>query len=494
MSLTTRLRAHVFHDLNAAIKLADKNPSLKNIEFLQKLTGVKISNENITQIHNAIYKAQNDLLIGQSIEPKKASSMSSKVSFNGYGEIISLKTLLKKRDIKLLTKNIVKPLKETPVKITDGKIRTVAECAIDMAGAIKKSNLQTGFKTVMLDEIKGSYLSGGLSINKLGLFLERYSIILENNTPLNQKLHELLESVEKEFYVTKHNDNYYGRTFDSTIAELVVSKPSKEMNKNIKIIRNKLMADFDSLNNRQKLNLVESIYAQMVHDPAIWRPAIPEVEKFLYDCTPDNFANMLNTKSELNHLLIMHLSVKYVLYSPGLKDVETTASRLYSDVISRQRTLNRVKNTQEKSNRTGIKLHYQMQGHIGQPDHIGVRPIDRYRSSVDKLTEHNFEALASERSIGIGMSGSSNLLNHLFISLDDEFSDFNIEHARLMAASFLTYSGGHSLNEAYTVFGYYNRESFKPVSYSALIGGDNYMKSIIDLSYDKLIEEAISLN
>lgn len=494
MSLITYIKAHVFHNLDAAVKLAAKNPSSKNIKLLHKLTGVRNSNEHIILNHNAIHKAQNNSLIGKSIEPKVASNMSTKVLFNGYGEILSLKTPLEKTDIELLTKNIVKPLKETPVKITDGKIRTVAECAIDMACAIKKSNIETSIKTVMLNEIKECYLSGALSRNRLRSLLERSSLMLANNSPVIEKLQDLLESVEKEFHITKHNDNYYGRAFESTIAESVVSKPSKEMNKSIEIIRDKLIADFQSLNNNQKHNLIESIYFIMKDDPAIWRPAIPEVGKFLDKCTPDNFINMLNTNSEIKHLLIMHLSVKYVLKSPGLKHVETTASRLYSNVISRQRTLDRVKNSQERSNRTGIKLNYQMQGHTGQPDHKGVRPIDRYRSSVDNLTEHNLEALVSERPIGIGMSGSSNLLNHLFISLDDEFPDFNIEHARLMAASFLTYSGGHSINEAYTVFGYYDRQSFKPVSYSTLIGSDDYIKSIIDLSYDKLIEEAMSLN
>lgn len=115
------------------------------------------------------------------------------------------------------------------------------------------------------------------------------------------------------------------------------------------------------------------------------------------------------------------------------------------EVIKPQRDLNRIINNQVVSNRTGIKLNYQMQDQNGQPGYIGIRSMVRYQSAVNSLTEHNQEALTSERPIGIGMSGSSNILNHLFILLDDEFSDFNIDHARLLAASFLTYSDGHSI-------------------------------------------------
>ncbi|QJU42331.1 hypothetical protein [Serratia marcescens] len=203
---------------------------------------------------------------------------------------------------------------------------------------------------------------------------------------------------------------------------------------------------------------------------------------------------MMNSSGKIKHLLIMHLAVKYVITSPGFNEMKNRASALYVDVISSQKNLNRLINNQEVSNRTGIKLTYQMQGQTGQPGYTGVRPMDRYQSLIDNLTEHNQEALASEKPIGIGMSGSSNILNHLFILLDDESSDFNIEHARLLAASFLTYSGGHSINEAYTVFGYKDKKPFKPVSYSTLLESSEFTRNIIDMSYNKLTDEAIILN
>lgn len=495
MPLITHIKAHVFHDLNAAIKLANKYPSQKNVKLLQKLSGVKNISVNITKkVGDIAYQTQKELLIGKSIAPNIASIKSDKVVFNGYGEIISLQALLKGRDFKVLINNMVKPLKEIPVKNTEGKIRTAAECAIDMACAIKNSDIQSNEKSLMLDEIKNIYLSGSFSSQTLHLFFKYSSQILKDDPSVINKLKTILNSVEKDFYLTKHNDNYYGRTFESTVAEMIVSKPSTEMIKNVEIIKDKMINDFNSLGNSQKQDLIESISSIMKADHAIWRADIPEAAKFLDECTSDNFIKMISTSSKMKHLLIMHLAVKYVVTSPGFKEMKKTACALYGDVIVPQRDLNRVLNNQEVSNRTGIKLNYQMQGKAGEPGYTGVRPMDRYKSSIDTLTEHNQEALIFERPIGIGMSGSSNILNHLFISLDDEFFDFNISHARLLAASLLTYSGGHSINEAYTVFGYKDNKSFKPVSYSTLSESDDFTKNIIDKSYNKLIDEAIILN
>lgn len=495
MSLITHIKAHVFHNVNAATKLAHKKPTPKNVKLLQKLSAVKNTDLNITKnIGDITFKKQNDFLVGKSIAPNIASINMDEVIFNGYGEIISLKSPLKERTFKVLIDNIVKPLKETYVKNTEDKIRTAAECSIDMACAIKNSDIDSEVKSLILNEIKVIYLSGSLSRQTLGLFLKYCSQILENNHPIINELQKLLNSIEKEFYITKHNDNYYGRTFESAIAELVISEPSEEMRKNIEIIKNKIILDFNSLNNSQTQDLMESISTIMEADPAIWRTDISEVARFLKVCTQENFINMINTLSKIKSLLIMHLAVKYVVTSPGFVDLKNTASSLYLDIILPQRDLNRVVNNQEISNRTGINLHYQMQNQIGKKQYIGVRPIDRYKSSIDNLTEHNQEALTSERPIGIGMSGSANILNHLFILLDDEFLDFNIEHARLLAASFLTHSGGHSINEAYTVFGYKDKKSFRPLSYSNLLESNKYTKNIIDSSYNKLIDAALVLN
>lgn len=64
MPLITHIKAHAFHNLNAAIRLANENPSAKNTALLQKLTGVRNSHNEIPQkIGDAILKQQRVLLI-----------------------------------------------------------------------------------------------------------------------------------------------------------------------------------------------------------------------------------------------------------------------------------------------------------------------------------------------------------------------------------------------------------------------------------------------
>lgn len=494
MSLITYVKAYIFHDLNAAIKLSNKKPSPRNIKLVQNLSGVNnIDLQPGGNVGEIIYQSQSDSLLGKSIAPNIASNKLHKVYFNGCGEIFLLAKVLKKHDFKVFVNNMVKPLKETPVKNSEGKIRTAAECAIDMSCAIRNSDMPDGLKQTLENELKSIYLSGSLSIQTLDLFLKYTANLLGKDSSLVNKLKLLMGTVEKEFFVTKHNDNYYGRFFDSTIAEAIVNKPSDEMNRNIEIIKNKIVDDFILLGADQQ-DAIDLINSKMKEDPAVWRSDIPEVANFLDECTPENFIKMVNAPSEIKNLLIMHLAVKYVTVSPGFRDMVTISSDLYTDVIYPQRHLSRVKNNQEVSNRTGIRLSYQMQGDVGSPGYIGERPMDRYQQPVGDLIEHNQEAIISERPIVIGMSGSANLLNYLFISLNDEFPDFDVEQARLLAASFLTHSGGHSINEAYTVYGYKDNKSFKPVSYSTLLESNDFTKKVINNSYDKLIEEAMTLN
>jgi len=120
----------------------------------------------------------------------------------------------------------------------------------------------------------------------------------------------------------------------------------------------------------------------------------------------------------------------------------------------------------------------------------GVRPIDRYKRNVRNLTEHDQEAQQSERAIGIGMSGSSNLLNALFRKIGADNPRFSITSARLIAAAHLTFSGGHSINEAFTVFNYANAGNVIPLSYSDLAA--YFTASPVEGLFNSAVEHAFS--
>lgn len=478
----------------SAKNLADKKPSPKNVKPLLNFSRVVNSNVNIERKNINSQNYKKDPLIGQSIDPRIASGLLNKVRFNGHGEIISLPSHLNKKDRQLLTDNIVEPLKIKNAADPKDKIRTAAECVIDMYCAIKKSNIPEHKKSRMLNHAKQLYLSNSLSKKTLESFLYYCRFSLDESVLLKNKLKELVKSNEKVCYLTKHNDNYYGRTFDSLMAEMVVLNPSTQMNKNVTYIKNELIYDFNSLEEYKRELVAEIVCSAMEDDPAIWYPDIPEAKNFIENCTPENFVKLLKTNSKIKHLPIMLIAVKYLLISPRFYLLKSRATNLYKNIIYPQKDIIEVATNQKISNRTGINLHYQIQGQAGRQEYDGIRPVDKYKIPIHRITKHNHKAILSHKAIGIGMSGSSNILNFLFISLKKDFPDFDLEQARLAAAALLTYSGGHSINEAYTVFNYKKTKSFKPVDYNILAQNDEYTKNIIDKSFDKLIEKAMLLN
>ena len=263
----------------SAKNLADKNPSLKNVKPLQNFSRVENSNVDIYRKNSDSQNHKQDPLIGQSIDPKIASGLLNDVIFNCHGEIISLPSDLNKKDRELLNNNVVDPLKIKNAADPKKKIRTASECIIDMYCAIKKSNIPEHKKSLMLNQAKQLYLSNNLSKKTVKSFLHYCQYSLDKSSPLKNKIIELFASIEKVIYVTKHIDNYYGRTFDSLIAEEVVNNPSTQMERNAYIIKNELIRDFKSLTESQKIIVAEALCYKMKKDPAIWYPDIPEEKK-----------------------------------------------------------------------------------------------------------------------------------------------------------------------------------------------------------------------
>jgi len=430
-------------------------------------------------------------LIGKTIHPRYASKTLNKVSYDGQGKILSFKQALRPKEYDKLASKVISSLATTP---TNAKttIRTPQECLLKIASVIKKNDTPHSSKQNILANIRNIFLSGYVtpaSIHALHHSLQR---LLPSHSDLLMEVNEAVASLEKEFYITKHNDNYYGRLFETELAQKIVDNPSQEMKKNTEMIKCIIIDDFQELSHAAQKHLCKDILQELEHDPATWRSEIPEVKAYIKKSTPDNLLRMVNSDSELKDLLIMHLAVKYLHFSPSFDKMMGKASEIYFDVIEPQRKLERTLNNDiVKSSRTGIQLHYQVRSEPTEA--TGERPIDRYRPLVNDITAHNRLALIAERPVAIGMSGSSHILNQLFVVMNEHVENFDIDHARLFAAALLTHSGGHSFNEAFTVFDYADKKSFEPITYSSLGKNDPYANAAITHAYDKMIETAMAL-
>lgn len=477
MHISNRVQNHTHPGVDRAVNRESARLSAAHPQILGDISAIKNSLE---------------ALVGKTIDPRFATMTMSHINYDGHGRILSFKYLLSPEQYRQLTANIIPDLAKTPAQ-AETAIRTPQECLIKLATLIAKSDLPDFSRQKILLEIKDAFLAGNIKKASIKTLFNSMQPLLSGNLGLQNQVKETVASLEKKFHITKHNDNYYGRTFETELAEIIVNSPSAETINNTEIIKSTILHDFKSLSREQKREFCEKIHKGMLGDPATWRADIKEVKAFLQHKSAVNFIRMINSDSKFKHLLIMHLSMKYMLFSPGYDELNINASKLYESVIKPQRKLVKTLDTDIiKSSRTGIQLHYQIRSQQAQKT-TGIRPVDRYRLLVKDLTKHNRLALNAEKPMGIGMSGSSNILNSLFASIHKNNKGFNMDHARLFTAAFLTHSGGHSFNEAYTVFNYEKNHSFASLTYDSLSKQNNYANHVVNAAYEKLLATAMEL-
>lgn len=433
-----------------------------------------------------------ELLIGKTIEPHVASKISNKVSFDGHGKILSFKKNLSSKEYEKLASSIIPDLAHTPAR-SETAIRTPQECLVKIATIINKSNLPDPTKQRILSQIKDTFLAGKVKPSTISTLYNSFKYDISGKSRLMKELIDTVYSLEKEFYTTKHNDNYYGRTFDTELAKYIVNSPSAETINNTEIIKNTIINSVKKMTSADKVKLCDDIRLRLRDDPATWGADIKAVKDFIKTNDTTNLFRMLNIFSSTKHLMIMQLAVKFMLETPDFREIATISNRRYNNVIIPQRQNQKTLNPDLiKSSRTGIQLHYQVRTpETKEP--AGVRPIDKYRLASGGHTEHNRLAMAAEHPVVVGMSGSANVLNYFFGILEEENPGFDMDHARLFAAAYLTHSGGHSFNEAYTVFNYEDTQSFEPVTYDSIRKQNDYARTAIDAAYDKLLATAMEL-
>ncbi|WP_300628805.1 hypothetical protein [Pseudomonas sp.] len=440
-------------------------------------------------------------LLGKTISPETAFQMKDRVTVDSRGMITKVQARhLSSKNFTDITHAITPPLTHRPQPAHE-LIRTPKEVLLALTLAVAESALDASVKAPVIEKLKVSWLdnksSKDITQNLITQLQLKLSSEPEKNQALLAKIEAISNSLEKEFYITKRNDNYYGRLFDTAFSGHVINNPSPESHRINDVLTHKILTDFNSYPPATQLGVCADIHQKMLADPPGWREQIKEAQTFLQNPTPQNFVAMLQSRDRYAIPLTLSLAVKYMLVAPQLKSVTTTATRHYADVIDGQRQLIKsLKNRSLRSDQYGVLLPYQSAPH--QQTHLqgtlGIRPIDRYQPATQGITPHNRAALHAERSMGVGMSGSTNLLNHLFINLAQEGKVFSMEHAKTLTAACLTFSGGHSLNEAYTVFSYNDKKDFTPLCFNQLAGADAYNADAVNHAYQTVLETCRSLN
>lgn len=430
-------------------------------------------------------------LLGKTIAPQTADKTLDLVRYDGTGTIRGFKGALSAAEISSLAENVIPALKDTPVSAQENKILTPGECLISLWFLIKKSGLDDQVKQTIFEQIKANYLAGEAKKSVEAFCKKTQYLHAKTDKALLSDIGTLINSLEEAIYYTKHTDNYFGRLFETRLAEKIVNDPSPEMQKITQILMDHMAADFEKHSDSAQRKICASLSSSIKKSWDTWYSSIPEVTQFSEKSTAKNFLAMLNTRHPLKPGLAMSLAVKYIIAPTGLNYLRGKTFFSYNDIIQPQRYWNDTYiSNQKHSNRTGIQLTYQMKEQNHPQDAKGGRPIDKTRQNVSNVFGHDKNAFMHEKPVGVGMSGSSNLLDYLFFELKKKHEDLNHGHARLLAASSLVHSGGHSFNECWTVF---NRWDFTPLPYNKLLPDDAYMTAAIDYAWDKMTEEAAAL-
>jgi hypothetical protein len=309
----------------------------------------------------------------------------------------------------------------------------------------------------------------------------------------------MVGTIEEKVHMTKRNDNFYGRLFETSLSEYVVNNPDEEMIQVRDIVSSTLLSDFARYTEQYKCNLCGRIAQEMRDDPPPWRHNLEAANVFLATEAPQDFVKMLGHDGPYSVPLVLSLAVKYVIQAHGMLDLMGKASEFYVAAIRPQRLLvcRDSADAAKSTNLPGLLLPYQRGGISNKLDATGtgVRPIDKYArpGDLDGMTEHDVVAATYERTIGIGMSGSANILHFLFNSIAAK-REFPMDAAKFATASWLTYSGGHSFNEAYSTFAYMNSGNFTPLSFNDRAKIPGSIGTGILTAYDAVIEASSGLN
>ncbi|MCW2254743.1 hypothetical protein M2263_000834 [Providencia alcalifaciens] len=485
----------------SAPKIAEKLTNKIQFTGTGKITAFK--KETITKkeydllsdnVINALSEPLN--LIGKTINPKTAEKLTNKIQFTGTGKITAFKKeIITKKEYDLLSDNVINPLSETP-HIVKNRIRTPGEVMIDIAILIQTANQPVKNKMEIENLIKFNWLDGTLSHQSINSIIDEIKSKIGEDPVLIDEINQIMSSLESEPFITKRKDNYYGRLFETELSKYIIETPNFNMMKIRDSVSSFIINDFIMLPCEQKKYLCQYVVEQMEADTPAWRYDLSHANDFMDTREPEKFIEIMRYTGKYSIPLVLSIAVRYINKSRGVASIINKASEYFLTEGNRQRNVIETMTFKEQliSDAHGILIPYQ-KSIISNYNVIGgkgIRPIDKAQqpADVEDLTEHDFVALMSERAIGVGMSGSSNVLHFLFNELQLQDKNFPMDDAKLSTASWLTYSGGHSFNEAYSTFDVMTRGHFKPLSFNRLCSSNGLAEKAISHSYNKVLAEA----
>ena len=405
-------------------------------------------------------RAEDAGVLKLSIDPQKADLFhSSSVTLDQFGRVQGLGQISQAK-IDILKNSTTTPLTELNSMAERTAPKTESESIIEFAFKFSQSSVPEVQE--LANEAKSLWMSGGVNKDSLTNLLEKAKDKLENDDPLQSVVSKQISDVKKEKHNNQYMDALFNRRFDSEIAHNMVKNPSKDALNNAKQIGEYLANDFSKrMVDREKSSIDQKLnsFANMIStDVRPWFSRVPEVTTFIASPTMENFDKMMRQVDDgFGMIKIPFLAVK--LHTDGTMGFDTKSYKMdgdkfYGQAITKARSPSdqTIKPAQTpQTNHYGTGLAYQPKGAV-YDDFISGRSVPDTKILGQELSQHDKNAFENSAAVVTGASGSTNIMTHMAKYLAKENDNFSTKQSQLNTLAFLTFDGGHSLNESMSVY------------------------------------------
>lgn len=350
--------------------------------------------------------------------------------------------------------------------------RTPSEVIFHLLSYLERNrDLLKPFPEKTYSEAQNLVMSGGLSFEKVKIFLSHVTFSNWKSHPILAKLTEQLRKqlpvTISDMPITRLHDNIYLRCFDSALAEFLVLTTPVRVLKTIETTSKCLIKYLDTIYSSDE-RLLESISfllkEHFATNPRSWFSKVPEFKPFIRSKTNReayvNLRIILSSPKENGYdcMAVMSLFApifqllekKYLYFSVGW----AYATNLnYTNYIFSQKKIVKDPVGSRLTAIAGITLAHQPSITNNLELNPSIRPCVRTRPDYSKMSDlrlpgkTQFLAMMYGLPVVTGVSGSTNIAFFFLKRLKEINHEIDEKDFLFVLLMYLTYDGGHSIHE-----------------------------------------------
>lgn len=397
-------------------------------------------------------------LIGVAIDPKIITDeMMENIDFDGIGRIQGFRKDVQPEMLSHLMANKIKSITEVHSPLAEDIAKSGRGCMVEFMDALKKSNSPVARE--LIREAKNFWLGGKFNSPSVSQFLGYASTKLAHEPELQKLARKLQNEVMKEKVQSQSYDNVYGRKFDTEFINVLVKNPPAQLLANARKTGIHLINDMEYLARLNPLyhkKFLKALAQHLHEDIRPWAVKTPEVQVFINNPTMHNLRPMLGKVQDgFGAIKIPYLAVKISLAMHTVRAPMpwmAGANYNYQWVIGQSRTTapGEVVDA-NRHNGFGLRLHHHPKNEATPEFQNGRNWTTQKKAELSNLSGFEANALANEKPLVNGTSGSTNIMSYLNDYISRRDPTFSKDLGALNTMMFVVYDGGHSVNEVMAV-------------------------------------------